>query len=63
MAEEKDYKEENYKRMLFAIAVLFANKLGVNINSQTSFEDLTDTQKAYASKVLKENPSIEKHVE
>lgn len=61
--KEKTQKEKNFERMLFAIAVLYANQLGVNIKKQTSYDDLTDAQKAYANKVLKNNPTIEKRID
>jgi hypothetical protein len=41
MAEEKTKTESNYERLIFAIAILFATQLGINIRTQKSYKDLT----------------------
>lgn len=64
MAEEKDKQEmSNYERLLFAIAILYASQLGINIQKQTSYKDLTPAQITFAKKIYEKHPEFKMQVE
>lgn len=64
MAEEKDKQEmSNYERLLFAIAILYASQLGINIRTQKSYKDLTPAQITFAKKIYDKHPEFELQVE
>lgn len=64
MAEEKDKQEmSNYERLLFAIAILYASQLGINIQKQTSYKDLTPAQITFAKKIYDKHPEFQLQVE
>ncbi len=64
MAEEKDKQEmSNYERLIFAIAILYASQLGINIQKQTSYKDLTPAQITFAKKIYEKHPEFELQVE
>lgn len=63
MAEEIDKQEENnYERLIYAIAVLFASQLGININKQTKYSDLTPAQITFAKKQYEKHPEFEQQI-
>ena len=64
MADEKDKQEmSNYERLIFAIAILYASQLGINIQKQTSYKDLTPAQITFAKKIYEKHPEFELQVE
>ena len=64
MVEEKDKQEmSNYERLIFAIAILYASQLGINIQKQTSYKDLTPAQITFAKKMYEKHPEFELQVQ
>lgn len=64
MTEEKDKQEmSNYERLIFAIAILYASQLGINIQKQTSYKDLTPAQITFAKKIYDKHPEFQLQVE
>lgn len=64
MNEEKDKQEmSNYERLIFAIAILYASQLGINIQKQTSYKDLTPAQITFAKKIYEKHPEFQMQVE
>lgn len=61
--EAEETKKKNYERLLLAIAVLYANQLGVDIKKQDDYSKLTSSQKTFADKIYKSNPSLRHDVE
>lgn len=61
MSEEE--KKRNYERAILAIAVLYANQLGVDIAEQDDYSKLTSAQKTFADKIYEESPRMRDHVE
>lgn len=56
-------EQENYERMLFAIAVMFANQLHLNTFLQDEYSKLTPAQKTFAKKIYDKDKGIKKLVE
>ena len=63
MPEEKDKQEmSNYERLIYAIAILYATQLGIEIKKQTSYKDLTPAQITFAKKIYEKHPEFELQV-
>lgn len=64
MAEQyKKFEQSNYERLLYAIAVLYASQLGLDIKTQTSYKDLTPAQVTFAKKIYEKNPDFDLQVQ
>ena len=50
IAELEEQRKENYRRLLFAIAIYFSKDLKIDIKKQDSYEKLTPAQKTFAKK-------------
>ena len=61
--EAEETKKNNYERLLLAIAVLYANQIGVDIKKQDDYSKLTSSQKTFADKIYKSNPLLQAQVE
>lgn len=55
-------EQKNYERLLFAIAVLYATDIEVDIVKQTEYADLTPAQKTFAKKLYLEVPDFQAQV-
>lgn len=63
MAEEKTETEmTNYERLIYAIAILYASQLGINIRTQKSYKDLTPAQITFAQKKYEQHPELEEQI-
>lgn len=68
MAEENkednknEQQKQNYERLLFAIAVLYAEELKLDISKVEDYSELSEGQKTFVKKIYKEHPSFEKQV-
>lgn len=60
--EKTEQQKENYERLIFAIAVYFADDLKIDIKSQVSYKDLTPEQKTFAQKIYEDKPQFIKQV-
>lgn len=60
--EAEDTKKKNYERLLLAIAVLYANQIGMDIQKQSSYDKLTPAQKTFAKKMYDEVPDFSAQV-
>lgn len=60
--EAEDTKKDNYERLLFAIAVLYANQLGIDIVKQDTYSKLSPAQKTFAKKIYEEVPNFSTQV-
>lgn len=63
MEQKTEQEQQNYERMLFAIAVLFANQLHLNTYLQDEYSKLTPAQKTFAKKIYGKDKGIRKLVE
>ena len=61
--EAEETKKNNYERLLLAIAVLYANQIGVDIKKQDDYSKLTSSQKTFADKIYKSNQLLQAQVE
>ena len=63
VAEEvEETKKNNYERLLLAIAVLYANQIGMDIKKQSTYQQLTPAQKTFAKKIYEEVPDFSAQV-
>ena len=60
--ETEDTKNKNYERILLAIAVLYANQIGMDIKKQSTYQQLTPAQKTFAKKKYEEIPGFSAQV-
>lgn len=60
--EAEETKKNNYERILLAIAVLYANQIGMDINKQSTYQQLTPAQKTFAKKKYEEVPDFSAQV-
>ena len=56
--ETEETKKNNYERILLAIAVLYANQIGMDIKKQSTYQQLTPAQKTFAKKKYEEVPDF-----
>ena len=60
--EAEETKKNNYERILLAIAVLYANQIGMDIKKQSTYQQLTPAQKTFAKKKYEEVPGFSAQV-
>lgn len=60
--EAEDTKNKNYERIILAIAVLYANQIGMDIKKQSTYQQLTPAQKTFAKKKYEEVPGFSAQV-
>lgn len=60
--EVEDTKKKNYERILLAIAVLYADQIGMDIKKQSTYQQLTPAQKTFAKKKYEEVPGFSAQV-
>ena len=60
--EAEQTKKKNYERILLAIAVLYANQIGMDIKKQSTYQQLTPAQKTFAKKKYEEVPGFSAQV-
>lgn len=51
-------QRKNYERMIFAIAVLYSDFIGVDIKKQIDYSHLDPSQKMFAKKIYEDTPSL-----
>lgn len=60
--KKNEQQKQNYERLLFAIAVLYAEELKLDISKVEDYSELSEAQKTFVKKIYKEHPSFEKQV-
>lgn len=60
--KKTEQQKENYERLLFAIAVLYANDIGLDISKVEDYSQLSEGQKTFSKKIYEEHPKFEKQI-